>query len=450
MSIFESAGFVKAKFQPCLNTGTILDIALGDYVIGTNGEWILNGGLAPMTGITGYGGTYKSTAFDSLIVRVLMRYPLIEVLKYDTEQNAFTVTRFDRMARTEEVSHRILLTNQSTMDVDEFQDNLKKLFEARERDKYSYTVETPFLDLDTGKPALMWVPLIVYIDSFTMLRPAAEEQSSKKTNVEDQSNNTNDMNDGRMKKALISLFSKWSQRYGIYFMMTAQLGNVIKMNMYETVTKQNQWFKQNDNMKNVGPLFKYLTNTLLQAINPTPILASDKKSAEYPNNHNNENSIDINELNIRIIRCKTSLSGGTIPFVMSQNLGILSDLTNYHYLKKNGDFGYNVKGYSRYCVLKPDVKLTRMDIIDTLENDYELCRALEILTQLKWITTYWNIANMDVNIPETAEKFVDMVAAQDTLLISDILNSRGYWTYNKEDKRPYLSTMDIIEKIQKR
>lgn len=448
MSIFESAGFVKAKLQPSLNTGTILDIALGDYVLGVNGEWLLNGGIAPLTAVAGRGGTYKSTTIDSLIVRILMRYPLIEVLKYDTEQNAFTVTRFDKMARTEQVSHRIFLTNQATTDSNEFQRSLKKLFEEREKDKYSYTVETPFLDLDTGKPAVMWIPLIVFIDSFTCLRPSAEEESSKKRDLEDQTNNTNDMRDGKLKKDIVTLFSRWAQRYGLYFLMTAQIGSTIKINQYEVTPKQNQWFKQNDSMKNVGSQFMFLTNTLLQTINPTPILASDKKSAEYPNM--TEGNIDINELNVRIIRCKTSPSGGTIPFVMSQNLGILSDLTNYHYLKKNNDFGFNVKGYNRYCVLKPDVKLNRMDIIDTLEKDYELCRALEILTQLKWITTYWNTAGMDMTIPETAEKFVDMIAAQDTLLISDILNSRGYWTFNKEDKRPYMSTMDIIDKIQKR
>ena len=50
---------------------------------------------------------------------------------------------------------------------------------------------------------------------------------------------------------------------------------------------------------------------------------------------------------------------------------------------------------------------------------------------------------------KTAEEFIDLTAKSNTIMISDILNSRGYWTYDKNNKRPYMSIFDICELLQK-
>ena len=96
-------------------------------------------------------------------------------------------------------------------------------------------------------------------------------------------------------------------------------------------------------------------------------------------------------------------------------------------------------------MLNPEVRLHRKEIINVLETNAEVCRGLEILSQLKWILNYWNVDKMNTNIPETAEKFIEMIVANDTIAISDILNSRGYWTYDKDNDRPYMSIMDILD-----
>jgi hypothetical protein len=199
-------------------------------------------------------------------------------------------------------------------------------------------------------------------------------------------------------------------------------------------------------LKSVGSQFEFLTNVLLQGTAPSPILDSTK-GPEYPDG--NTMNVDINDLSVKILRCKTNATGTIVPLVMSQNLGILSGLTNYHFLKNNGDFGFIKKGHNRYPVLKSDTMLHRNSVIKALADDYETVRALEILAHLKWIASYWNIKSQPVNIPETAEAFVEKIASGNSLAISDILNSRGYWTFNKKDPRQYMSLFDILEIIGK-
>lgn len=443
MSILDSVGLKNVQPAPYLNTGTLLDIALGSFERGVKNHWILNGGLAPISGVVGRAGTYKSTVVDSIIAQILVRYPSIEVWKHDTEQNTFTLTRFDKMAGSDKISERIRLTNSVETTLPEFMAMLKSICQHKEKHKHDYIVETPFFD-DEGKVKLMWIPTLIDIDSFTCLRPLQEEINMGKVDVEDGSHNMADMTDGKIKRKLMFEFSRLASRYGIYFLMTAHIDDTPVLDPRNPAQKQLQFLKQSDRIKGVGSQFEFLTNILLQGTSPSPILDSNK-GPEYPDG--NTMNVDINELYMKILRCKTNATGTIVPLVMSQSLGILAQLTNYHYLKNSGDFGFIKKGHNRYAVLNPDVLLHRNSIISVIGSSYETGRALEILAQLKWVASYWNIKSQAVNIPETAESFVEMIAKSDTIAISDILNSRGYWTFNQDDPRPYMSLFDILEII---
>ena len=442
MGLFSEVGVENAQMYPYINVGSMIDIATGTFELGINGEWLLNGGLAPITAVCGRAQTYKSTIVDSLIAQALIRYSRMDVLKYDTESNSFGLERFDKMAG-KRIQDRITLSNMSTLPLPDFIEGLKAAQAFKMKNKKEYTVETPFLDANTGKPIVMWIPTIIDIDSFSCLRTSNETELMETLSVEDSKQNMTAMYDGKVKRSLMRMFSHWSYKYGMYFLMTAHVDDQYDLDPRKPSQKQLQWMKQSDRLKSVGSQFEFLTNILLQCVSPTPILDSSKKEAEYPNGSGT--NVDINEVNLRLLRCKTNAAGTTIPLVMSQTLGILGDLSNYHYMKNNGDFGFNVKGHNRYSMLTPEVRLHRKDIISTLEANVEVCRGLEILSHLKWILNYWNVDKMNTNIPETAEKFIEMIVANDTIAISDILNSRGYWTYDKDNDRPYMSIMDILD-----
>lgn len=445
MSLLDMSGIKNVQIAPYLNTSTLLDIALGQFERGYDGHWLLNGGLPPITGICGRAGTYKSTIVDSLIVQIIKNYPLVECWKHDTEQNTFNLTRFEKMAGSSEITSNIKLTNAAATSLTEFTSNLKEICTQKEKDKKTYQIESPFL-APNGERLKIWIPTLIDIDSFTVLRSDHEEQQTSKVGVEDSSRNMDDMYDGKIKRKLMFDFSRQASKYGIYFILTAHVDDTADIDPRNPSQKQLQFLRKGDRIKGVGSQFEFLTNVLLQGTSPSPILDANK-GPEYPNG--NTMNVDINELFIKVLRCKTNATGTIIPTVMSQNVGILGPLTNYHFLKTNGDFGFIKKGHNRYNVLNSDVLLHRNSILETLKDNYELCRGLEILAQLKWIATYWNIKAQPVKIIETAEAFVEAIARQTSIAVSDIVNSRGHWSFNDNEERPYMSIFDILETLEK-
>jgi hypothetical protein len=280
-------------------------------------------------------------------------------------------------------------------------------------------------------------------------RSERESQNVEDNSVDSSKLNMDALKDGQIKRRLLTLFSQWSCKYGLYFMFTAQVDDTYVENMYQPPEKQNQYMKSKDRFKGCGPQFEFLTNTLLQNLQPNPLLTADRKSPEY-HSISGDNLAEINDVPVMILRCKTAPAGKKIPTLTSQNYGILSGLTYYHFLKKNDDFGFKVSGVgktNRNPLLMPDVTLQRKNVIDSLYGNYELNRALEIMGQLKWLHLYWDTSKLGINIPKTAESFVESIINSD-LTISDILNSRGWWTYDKKNERPYMSLMDILDKIQ--
>lgn len=443
MSLLDAAMIKNIDPSPYLNTGTILDIALGQFEQGLDNKWILNGGLAPITGVCGRASTYKSTIVDSLIAQILLRYPAVEVWKHDSEMNSFGLQRFDRMAG-EVVSSRIRLTNQAIVPLPEFMEGIKRICENKVKNQKDYIVETPFQGVETPIKKI-YVPTIIDVDSFSGLRSMTEQINADKTSVEDSSRNMDDMQDGKIKSKLMLEFARLASQYGLYFILTAHVDDQYDLDPRKPAQKQLQFLRYGDRLKRVGSQYEFYCNVLLQGTAPTPILDS-QKGPEYPNG--NGMNVDINELAVKILRCKTNAGGTTVPLVMSQNIGLLGSLTNYHFLKNQNDFGFIRKGHNRYPVLNQDVMLHRNSIIDTLSGDYQTCRALEILAQLKWVQSYWDLKSQPVNLDITVEKLVDKIIGSNSVSISDILNSRGYWSYSLDNKtkdpREYMSLYDIL------
>lgn len=448
MSLFDDVGIQNAQMAPYINTGLIFDIALGSYERSFDRKWLLNGGIAPITAICGRAQTYKSTVTDSIIVQILLRHSLIECWKHDSEQQTFSLKRFETMADGKLVAHeRIRLTNATSLSFPEVMESIHKLCMHKEKNKKDYIVESPFTDFE-GKRVHIWVPTLIDIDSFSCMRTVQEALQSEKVGVEDSSRNMDDMYDGKVKRKFMLDITRMASKYGLYFLMTAHVDDQHDIDPRKPSQKQLQFLRHGDRLKSVGSQFEFLTNVLLQGTSPTPILDSNK-GPEYPSG--STSGVDVNELAVKVLRCKTNATGTQIPLVMSQHLGILGPLTNYHFLKNNEDFGFVKKGHNRYCMMTPDTLLHRNSVIDTLKDNYELCRALEILSQLKWISMYWNTKAQPVDIPETATEFVEKIHASNSIKIEDILNSRGHWSYSeKTEDRPYLSLYDILELLQKK
>lgn len=446
MSMIAKFGLANSPLMPALNTGTLLDLAFGKFDRGSKGEWLLNGGIEPMTAISGKSGQFKSTTIDSLIALLLKIYPMVEVLKYDTEQNAFGIDRFVMLANGDvSVADRVVVQNKSDTDGTKFVETIESMGKERilMKNKQSNLYTTPFL-MD-GKPLKMLIPFIVDIDSFTLMSFPSVDALLEDNDLGSSKTNMYYVQEGNIKTKLINTWTKLAHQAHMYFIFTAQLDEDIQLDPRKHATKQMQFMRVGDKMKRLGAQFEFLTNVLFQSHSCT-VLQDANRECQYPVGSGSSDG-ELSTLTIRVLRCKKNAAGTDIPLVTSQNYGILSDLTNYHYLRtsKWGTLGSDRSPRSAF---HPDLGLPRKEVRDKLSGNYELTRGIEILAQMKFIASTWS--NIPYRIPDTAEEFVEQIHKNTSIKVNDILNSRSHWTYDPKEKRPYMSIMDIMHLLNKK
>lgn len=444
----DNLGFKKSSFIPYLNTNTAFDIATCTYMKGWDGKWYPFGGVGPVTAVVGRNGFYKSTIVDYLTSQILRLYPKVEVYKLDTEQTMSNTERYESnladVLTTDDVIKVVNITSKTDMSFKEWVNLIIAIGEEKIKRKKEFTVVTPFLDTKTNKEVEIFIPTIVIIDSISELITTANEKILLNTDMEDSKSNTADLQDGRIKKRLLSAMTVWARKYGIYFFITAHVGDKKNLDIYHPEPSQNQWLSSGDKIKAAGNNFFFLPNLLFQCGKPTVILNKEKEPV-YPSANTAHDAVELNYLPIKILRNKTNYTGVVIPLVVSQAKGI-DNLLTYFDLLKSKEYGLIKSGYNYTTPFLPNEKLNRKNI-RSLGEDYKLLRALELTFQLYWINSYWNTRNINIPIPPTIDELIAAIKGCSKLDIDRVLESRGYWTYNVDDPREYLSLFDICEMI---
>ena len=432
------------------NTGTVIDILLGNQrqvKIKKEMHELTNGGFlfAPF-GLSARNGYYKSTLAGSLIVRTALNYPGSDIFVLDCE---FSIAR-DRMRIRKFDQHRTLpddnleLIDGLFMDMDQFYDFLENLCAEKEKNKKDFQVESPFINAKTGKPFKVWIPTFVFIDSYSALFGAKEEEMLKK-GVEDSTMKTIWMQDGGLKTILFRKIVRMAHQHGICFILTAHVDKSVNMSN----TPQPKEFvhgKMNEDLKRVGSLFKWQTIPYCQNTR-CKTLQDSKKEAKYPEGKEiGTGGNDIQEVMFSTIRCKTNYGGQHFPCVVSQSKGLLSATTNYHYLKENGLLGMSGSVQRQQLLLYPDVTLRLGNIRTEAAKSYELRRALDITARYAYVKNTYH--KQDNGFQNSIEEFCEKVYKLPNK--DEILNSRSYWTYKDPDKRKYLSIFDIAKMIKKK
>jgi len=138
-----------------------------------------------------------------------------------------------------------------------------------------------------------------------------------------------------------------------------------------------------------------------------------------------------------------------LRMVVSQRDGILPDMSNYHYLRKNDYFG--LIGNSReHKPAMTDIVLSRGTVRAKLNDQTnpgnpKLGHALELIAQLSYIQDNWagNTAG-DVDFSMKPKVLAEKLLASDGPTTDDILSSRSWWTYDKTNTQPYMSLYDVL------
>ena len=447
---FKPVSDVKVKY----NLGAGLDIPAGKFVIGKNGESILNGGAPAAIGIVGIGNNYKSTIakyISGRIYRYTIDYDTSYGITYDTEINADPARDsylIDRIEGLEDQYNpfnqdRWVLTDKTMHLGCEFFEIFKKNVAEKLKDAKKLTRTTPFMDKE-GAYITELEPTPTLVDSLTEFSTADVAKISDANSLGDSGGNTIFMRQGLSKTRFVGEIGTYLARGNMPLVLTAHIGKRIAMDPNAPPQKDLQFLKNGDEIKGVTSKFFFLTHICFQCYNATPLVHKETKAPLYPQNSddNEAGDTDLMVVTLSVLRNKFGPSGMTTRVVVSQEHGVQPSLTEFYLLKMSG-FGFIGNDRNYQLAILPEVNLSRTTIRGKIDELPQLRRALNITSEINQMQIYWSDKEqMFCSMEELHKDLIDMGYDWPTLI-----DTRGDWRYDndspKHEKR-FLSSMDLL------
>lgn len=457
MAFFNLLGENEQQLKPavCFNTDSLFDLMTGELKVGKGGKIYINGGMSPaVIGVMGRSNMYKSTFAASLMARIAAIYGQ-QVAIFDSEDSVGRGT--DRLLRLagnhmSELVPEQFLKFDATLDYDlaTTEKKLKEFGEKKKAHQKELMLTTPFIDPTTGDLQKVWAPTLVFIDSLTEMHSNEEDEMlDSKQGLADSKVKTVYMKDANSKTIFLRKIRRMAIEYGFIIVTTAHYGKQLNLDSYGPTPKQLQFMQQDYGPKGVGSKFLFLTSPQFM-VNSCKCLQDDAKECWYKFGANTP-KLDVNEIIIQIHRCKNASSGTMHPYVVSQENGLLTEVTDFNYLKqmKWGLTGNNV---TCQCMVTPDINLTRNSLRPICQEKPEEIRALQLVAQYKYILDHFNqdalLKTMGFNAAVTEKEFMDFLNSDKHKgLVDRMLHSRGYWLPKEletKDTPEYLSIMDVL------
>lgn len=455
---------IKSTEPPiCFSTGTILDMANGNFLTSHDGtKYIINGGVGPTNAICGRPEKGKSTIAISLLVQCMERYPGSELIIYDTEYSHTDVRRLasfssmylddpvKREAHIQDLMTRIFIKHLSEFtNIDEFLRWVaKEVYAPKEKMRKQFMVDTQIASVNDSKRLKIMAPTFIAIDSWSAGKTLAGMEASTAVDASDPANNMQYMRDGGAKNTTLTRILHAAVRYSVYFYTTAHVkdkGAEIGGRPGAHPTRDLQNMKAKDKINRVGSEFNFLVNSTWILETSTSIVEKDGTSV-YPFSDRNTNPKEFNEVVIGSTRGKRKGSGDVVGVVSSQNYGLLPYLTNINLLKKFKYFGLGTDNARPRCVFYPDIIIYKKKTHEILRGDPKMLRAIEILAQLCYFQNYWTAPDhiklpYDIT-PEDLAYRIEKSGKKD-----EIMSSRSWWSYDFEEI-PYYSLFDILHLVK--
>lgn len=436
---------------PRFNNDCLLDIVTGSPETGMRGETIINGGFHHIEGGTGEANSAKTGLQLYRVLTTLSRYKGANAVIYDTETtlprsriNAQAAINAPNLINMSEGKvDNLELTTPSEVNGDTLFHQFKDYGEERPKLKADY-IETPFKDKSTGEAIKILPPDILFIDSLTKFSTSSIEEIQDKNNIGESGQNMVWMKDGSVKMQMLSVIPNISVKNGLYFVMTAQIGENKNLDPYSAPRQTLSYLKGNLKLKRVPDEYRYNVHNLWYAFKMKPLLNSTTKAPEYPRDSDENTSkgdTDLQEIILMNLRGKSGASGKPLTIIYSQSEGIKSSLTEFHHCKEEGWGVTNSKG--NYTIdLYPECKVGRTTIRQALETDVKLKTAVKLMSDLLQVKDEW-------------KQFPPGFVCDPKTLYDDIkakgydwdvlLQTRSYWTFDQyTNPVPFLSIMDLL------
>jgi hypothetical protein len=455
------AAAVQQVFTPApnvkimINLGALLDIPTGTFLEGRHGEYILNAGLSPLTGVVGNPNYFKSTIMHFMMLCALSRMigAGSSSSTNDTETNiqewhlAVMARQFEEFYGEDVIdSGRWVITDNTVYTGDEWYKIQKDFLAGKLKDKNLW-VETPFWNRDRTGPFMMLVPTFTEMDSFTKFETSDVIDMQDKNDLGDSGGNTIHMRQGLAKMRFLMEAPRINCGAYNYLLMSAHLGKETMMQNAgpggQVPVKKMQHLKNGDKIKGVTDMFLYITHNCWHSYDVKALIDQNNKTPLYPrsSDDNTEYDTDLNAVTIRNLRGKSGITGMPITLIVSQSEGVQPSLTEFHYLKEM-KYGLEGSNISYATSLYPECKIGRTTVRGKLKDDPKLRRAVNILAEMCQIEELWN--HVEEGMLCTPKELYEDLKAKgydwDMLLAT-----RGWWTVNNDQHPiPFLSTWDLL------
>lgn len=451
-SVFTPAPSVKVM----INIGGLLDIPTGTYIEGRYGEHILNGGLAPLTGVVGSGNMFKSTMMHFMAFTALSRMLRSIGNTYDTEVNMHEWHLTEMISRIEELagenileSGRWVITDKTVYSGNKWYEVFKEFLEEKIKNFEKNKVATPFWNREKTGPFMMSLPTFGELDSFTEFETDDVSKMQNDNELGESGANTIHMRQGLAKMRFLMDAPRLNCAAYNYLLMTAHIGKESAMQSAgggrEVPVTTLKHLKNGDAIKGTTKKFTFVTHNCWHCFNATPLMQAEGNGPLYPRDSEDtaKYDTDLNTVHLRNLRSKSGISGMSIILIVSQSEGVLPSLSEFHYIKEMGRYGLegNVQNYA--LAIYPDVKLSRTTVRGRIDSDSMLRRALNITSEMCQMENMWH--HLDEGLMCTPKQLYDDIKALGYDWTQLLSITRSWWTYDNE-KQPlqFLSTMDLL------
>lgn len=443
-----------APFYPMPNTGTILDISAGSWVIGHKGQHVLNGGYALFWVIAALPNMFKSALAAASAAAVLRAFPKSQMHVHDTETTMVheRVERLTRLAMHIKLANmkvpenlmsegRLFFTSSVDYDGTKVTNLLKEFAKGREKDEKKIDLE--IIDTSTGKPYKYWTPMIEFWDSLSGLKAENATQMLDEGEVGTKELNMLAMRVNSGKSQIVEQLPDLTAKYGIYFCGTAHVGQAYQLDPHKPTVKVLKHLKGDVKLKRVPENLSFHTGNCYVVTSMEPMMVDKKPQYPYARGDGDDQGIDLIRLTLINQRGKFGISGVPLPMVVSQKNGLSPEMSNFDFLKENaGRFGLVGDNTNYALALTPHLKVNRNTIRQTFRDNYSMVLAARILVDMYWMFTYWTDFDFDL-VCEPAQLYEDIKKLGYDW---DLLLSTRFWGMSVEEGKdiPYLSTMDLL------
>jgi hypothetical protein len=450
------------------NVGAGLDIQTGEFVKGVRGEWILNGGIAPFSGIAGPGNTFKTAILRYLICRIMQRIRCSSAANlYDTEVSAKassfqkvmdTISAEDGMDTVDILGESapgandavFTISDESVVDGTQWYEQYRENLELKHKNAKSFTVTSPFWNRELTGPYCCLVPTASAIDSLTDFKTTEFNTTDEKAELGDGGANMIHQRLGLSKNRMIMTASGLNAGAVNYMIMTAQMAKDNQISAGPPGRQPEKLIpgmKAGDKLAGVTKKFTYNTNWCLQTTSAKAFLHKEYKTPQYPRDKNDNVRFDqdMMEVSFVTLRNKNGPSNHSQTILISQSAGVQAALTEFHIVKEEGKgWGFGGSSQDYYCVFVPEVKLSRTQIRTKLKEEYKLRRAMNLLCEMWQMGTFWRDDDTMALLCDPQQLHDDLVKLGYDWDV--LLRTRPWWTYREfeDGLMPFLSTKDIL------